>query len=298
MKEQLIQVALRQAVTAFDDGEWASGLEWLSSVPSELKPKDRLFEAHAALAKEAVARAAWGAANEHIEQALAIRSDPLLQRRLPLVRKAEPLLDEERWAFLREKADPALRLPPDHLSPDVTGTYACGAYHAWTDRFMPWSTFVRLAKDARRDTEEGRAALRIASEFMCRVVFEETPLLRTVDVVVAVPANPARYVRRMVSLPDELARALESHFALPFLFEGLVSEAPDDLELRGLSWRERREAVRGSMRVGNLGVGSGRSVLLVDDITTSGSTLREAARVLRDGGASEVFAITLSHTEG
>lgn len=298
MQDALIRYALKQAVAEFDAAGWEAGLEWLAKVPAAMHPKDRVFEAHSSLAKEAVARTAWGAANDHIAQALEVRPDALLQQRLPLVRKAVPLLDDERWAFLQTKVDPALRLPPDHLAPEVTGTYACGAYHAWISRWMPWSNFVRLAKEARRDTEDGRAALRIAGEFMCRVVFEETPLLRLVDVVVAVPANPARYARRMMSLPDELARALELHFALPFMFEGLVSEAPEDLELRGLNWRDRRAAVRESMRVGNLGIGRGRAVLLVDDITTSGATLQEGARVLRAGGASDVYAITLSHTEG
>ena len=110
-----------------------------------------------------------------------------------------------------------------------------------------------------RDTEEGAAAPRLAGKFLSRVVFEETPLLRHVDVVVSIPANPARYVRRMMSLPDELARALERHFALPFLFDALVSGASDDLELRGLGWRERHAAIRGSMRAGRLGIGEGQS---------------------------------------
>jgi predicted amidophosphoribosyltransferase len=39
-------------------------------------------------------------------------------------------------------------------------------------------------------------------------------------------------------------------------------------------------------------------ILVVDDVITSGSTLREAARVLRKAGVTQVFGAALSHTEG
>ena len=298
MQEALARFALQQAGAAFADEDWAKGLEWLSGVPRELHPRDQITQAHAHLGRDAVALGLWGVAEDHFQKALAIRRDPLLEQRLHLVRHTPALLDDAEWSLLRSKVDRANRLAPAMLAPQVTATYTCGAYHAWHDRWLPWSRFLRIAKEAPPDTADGAAALRLAGEFLCRVVYEETPLLRHVDVVVATPANPARYVRRMVSLPDELARALEAHFALPFLFNGLQSDAADDLELRGLSWRERHERIRGSMRVGDLGVGKGRSVLVVDDITTSGATLTEAARVLRDAGAGDIFAVTLSHTEG
>jgi len=96
------------------------------------------------------------------------------------------------FPFLRWKVDAAKRLRPESLAPEVTEIYTCGAYHAWTHRQLPWSVFLRIAKNVPPDTEEGRAALRLAGEFLCRVVFEETPLLRHVDVVVAIPANLVR----------------------------------------------------------------------------------------------------------
>jgi len=38
----------------------------------------------------------------------------------------------------------------------------------------------------------------------------------------------------------------------------------------------------------------GRTVLLLDDVMTTGATLRNAARALLQGGASQVFALTLA----
>ena len=39
-------------------------------------------------------------------------------------------------------------------------------------------------------------------------------------------------------------------------------------------------------------------MLLVDDVTTSGATLLEAAVLLRAAGARDVHAVALCHTEG
>jgi hypothetical protein len=298
MQEALSRFALDQARAALGRGEWAAALEWLESVPAAVHPREIVAEAHAALAKEAVAGGFWGTAERHLERSLAARREPLLERRLHLVRHTAPPLDDYQWRVLREAVDPAQKLSRQMLAPEVAEIYTCGQYRAWNDRYQPWSRFLRLAKDAPPGDEDGEAVLRLAGEFLCRVVSDETPLLRHVDVVVAVPANPSRYVRRMMSLPDELAKALEAHFALPFLFRALTSQAADDLEIHKLSWRERKEAIRGSMRAGALGIAMNRSILLVDDITTSGATLREAARLLREAGAREVYAITLSHTEG
>ena len=41
---------------------------------------------------------------------------------------------------------------------------------------------------------------------------------------------------------------------------------------------------------------TGRRVLLVDDIVTTGATLEECARTLREAGAAEVLALTLGRT--
>jgi predicted amidophosphoribosyltransferase len=69
--------------------------------------------------------------------------------------------------------------------------------------------------------------------------------------------------------------------------------------MKQLPSTERRAAAENAYGPGpERNIVDGRAVFLVDDVITTGSTLRSAARVLRDAGATTVVAAALSHTEG
>ncbi len=64
----------------------------------------------------------------------------------------------------------------------------------------------------------------------------------------------------------------------------------------GLTSHQRRENLRGAFAVGCATEVTGREVLLVDDVYTTGTTLSECAKVLRRAGASRVWAATVART--
>ncbi|MEO8870825.1 MAG: phosphoribosyltransferase family protein, partial [Granulicella sp.] len=59
----------------------------------------------------------------------------------------------------------------------------------------------------------------------------------------------------------------------------------------------RRTNLRGAFAVPNRASLAGRTVLLVDDIYTTGATARECARVLRRAGAKRIFVATLARAQ-
>ncbi len=62
----------------------------------------------------------------------------------------------------------------------------------------------------------------------------------------------------------------------------------------GLSRRERRQNLRKAFAVDSATAVAGRDVLLVDDILTTGATVRAASRVLIEAGAKSVWVATLA----
>ena len=116
-------------------------------------------------------------------------------------------------------------------------------------------------------------------------------------VMMPVPLHPKKLCERNFNQSLLLAR-----YAAPLLGTEL-----DFLSLRrikytqpqtGLKSDERRKNVRGAFEVVDRKVVKGRSVLLVDDVTTTGSTLNECARTLKRAGVRDVFCLTVARTSG
>ncbi|MFQ5422617.1 MAG: ComF family protein [Phycisphaerae bacterium] len=58
----------------------------------------------------------------------------------------------------------------------------------------------------------------------------------------------------------------------------------------------RAQAIRGAFRVSRLASVRGRALGLIDDVSTTGATLREACRVLRGAGATRIVAAIVAKT--
>jgi hypothetical protein len=294
--QALSDVSLTGAQKALDEGDASGALEWLHGVPEDSRPRELAANIYYQISKDRMARSEWLDAEKSLTLAATNRSTPLYQERIALLRRRVPLLDNQQWETLLKSIDPVERLRRKAFSPLITETWACGAYYS--RKGGSWSTLLRLAKNPSSDGEEHRAAVRLASGFMCRFILERTDLLSKVDVVVPIPANPGRYSARMMSLPVKLAEAVEKQLGVPVVFSALTYKASADLELRGLNWQERYQAVRGSIGTDGLGLGKDRTILIIDDVITSGATMSEAARILRATGASDIYCLAMAHTEG
>ena len=117
------------------------------------------------------------------------------------------------------------------------------------------------------------------------------------DAVLAVPMHWTRRVRRGVNSPQILARALATQLGVPLADHVLVRRrrtAPQ----ASLSPRERAQNVRGAFSARPHRDLTGARLVLVDDVMTTGATLKEAARSLRQAGAEAIHVVVLARAEG
>ncbi len=112
------------------------------------------------------------------------------------------------------------------------------------------------------------------------------------DRIVPVPLHPARERERGFNQARVLARFLSKQTGVPLL-PGLkrVRFTPSQTRFD----REARiENLRNAFRMGHTGDVRNLHLLLIDDVLTTGSTVHECARVLKEAGAASVRVATIA----
>ncbi len=120
-------------------------------------------------------------------------------------------------------------------------------------------------------------------------------MLRDADLVVPVPLHRWRLFRRRYNQAALLARSLAVQAGKP-VAAGLLLRRRRTPSQGGLSRTGRIANVRGAFAVSDKESTRlrDRSVLLVDDVMTTGATVGECARILRRAGAARVDVATLA----
>lgn len=115
------------------------------------------------------------------------------------------------------------------------------------------------------------------------------------DVIVPVPLHRGRARQRGFNQAELLARVVGRTHDIPVAPRALVRVRATPSQVRQASAGRRAANVAGAFACRE-DVG-GRVVLLVDDVATTGATLRACAAVLRAAGASAVHAAVFAHDD-
>lgn len=137
---------------------------------------------------------------------------------------------------------------------------------------------------------EIRLAVPLVSALALRLKRDAWPLP---EVMIPVPLHNRRLYQRGYNQAILICRALAVHIEVP-QDTGLVYRARDTLPMFRLDAKERESNIAGAFVLKQ--PCRYRSVAIVDDVITSGSTTRELARLLRQAGVSRIEFWALART--
>lgn len=109
--------------------------------------------------------------------------------------------------------------------------------------------------------------------------------------LIAVPLHKKREKYRAFNQSALLAELLAEHFKLPILNDVLIRGRDTRPQTECVHPKERSENIRGAFECARPEDINGKKIILIDDVLTTGATLRECGRVLRRAGAKEIWGL-------
>jgi ComF family protein len=181
--------------------------------------------------------------------------------------------------------------------PDIPETHVCGRCTLETPAYSGARSFgyytAELGALVQAFKFDGRRNLVTLIVPMMVQTFFESWARDDFDVIIPVPLHPRRERERGFNQAYLLARSLAGCLSLPIrprALQRVVHTAPQV----GLNDRQRERNMQGAFSCRSSEDVTGRRVLLVDDVMTTGATVASASRALLGGGALRVSALTLA----
>ncbi len=118
--------------------------------------------------------------------------------------------------------------------------------------------------------------------------------LRDAETIIPVPLHPDREHERGFNQARILAHELSRLSGLPLDEHSVIRQIHTERHRAGMDAKARRTSVAGAFAVRHADSITGKRVLLVDDVFTTGATVSECAAVLTSAGAEHVFVMTVA----
>jgi len=113
------------------------------------------------------------------------------------------------------------------------------------------------------------------------------------QVILSIPMHPDRLFQREINHADMLAKVLGKNLGIPY--SGNVLKKIKNTSLQSKLKRSSRiKNLRSSFCLKDKSIVRDKNIILVDDLFTTGSTVNECSRLLKDSGAGYIEVVTLA----
>ncbi len=128
---------------------------------------------------------------------------------------------------------------------------------------------------------------------LSHLLLQHLPPLPPIDLIMPVPLHPKRLQEREFNQSAVLAHRLSRQLRLPLVL-GTLTRHRQTAPQTSLKKKERLANVRGAFVVPHPVTIHEKRILLIDDVMTTGATLHECAKTLRQAGSGPVYGLTLA----
>jgi len=176
---------------------------------------------------------------------------------------------------------------PTHQRMKLNGLFAATSYqNSLVKKLITSFKYEPFLK-----TLKGPLAFLIIAHFLLseNKIIQEEP---ENSLLIPIPLSPFKRRWRGFNQSEEIAQELSTFFKIP-LFYGLIKIKKTQPQVE-LKREERIKNIQGAFKVREPAKIRRKRIFLVDDVFTTGSTMEEAARVLKIAGAREVWGIVVA----
>ena len=152
--------------------------------------------------------------------------------------------------------------------------------------------YDKVLRDMILAFKNGRTELDVVISHLTNSTFEGSPFFEQVEVLVPVPLHWTRRLTRGYNQAAVIAHQLRHPKAKACRALARIRRTASQTTMASPAARLRNVTGAFALRRG-VDV-AGKSICLIDDIKTTGATLNECARVLKQAGAAEVYALVLA----
>jgi ComF family protein len=115
-----------------------------------------------------------------------------------------------------------------------------------------------------------------------------------IDLIIPIPLSEQRKLERGFNQAEIVARKISKHIGIAVDSHSLERHLHTRIHRMGMDQKARELSVRNAFSVTRPKLITGKNILLVDDVSTSGATASYCAKVLIKNGASKVIVFTLA----
>ena len=118
-------------------------------------------------------------------------------------------------------------------------------------------------------------------------------LLKKYDIIIPVPIHKKRKLQRGYNQTQLIAKEISKNIDIKLCNNVLVKNK-NTIAQSKLNKNKRKQNIKGAFKALNVQNIQGKSVLLFDDIYTTGSTANECSKILKEAGAKTVGVLTIA----